>query len=95
MSILDSKVIDSIAERDDMRSIELAISDHLSWDDVNYHLEMPQEKIKAYISFYESKQYLSVYNDLPKNLDSCTICLYTKFKIPDNLKYIFESIEEQ
>ena len=95
MSILNENEIDSIAKRNDFVGIELAIADHLEWDDIEFHLAKLQTKIRNYISFYINKQYLEVFEDLPSNIERCIIHLYLKHEAPDNLDVVFKSISNQ
>lgn len=95
MSILNETEIDSIAKRKDFVGIELAISDHLDWDDIDFHLNKLQSKIRNYISFYINKQYIEVFDDLPSDLERCIIHLYLKYESPKEIDIVFESISEQ
>lgn len=95
MSILNENEIDSIAKRNDFIGIELAISDHLDWKDVDFHLMKLQTKIRNYISFYINKQYVEVFEDLPYEIDRCIIHLYLKYEVPNNLDAVFNSISTQ
>lgn len=51
MSVLDEKVIDSMAITNDKGGIILLISDHLDWENEYQHLKMLQDKINAYFPF--------------------------------------------
>lgn len=95
MSILNETEIDSITKRKDFIGIELAISDHLDWDDIDFHLNKLQSKIRNYISFYINKQYFEVFDDLPSDLEHCIIHLYLKYESPKEIDIVFESISEQ
>jgi hypothetical protein len=55
-NIGDSKVVDLIASRPDSRIVRLIVIDPLTWNDVERHGRLLQEKINAYITFVQSKQ---------------------------------------
>ena len=56
MSVVDNKMVDGAGLTDD-KGIILLITDHVDWSDEYQHLVMLQEKINAYITFLEEKQY--------------------------------------
>lgn len=61
MSVVDNKTVDGIALTDDKSGIILLITDHLDWEDEYKHLILLQEKINAYVSFIEERQYVEIY----------------------------------
>jgi hypothetical protein len=56
MSILDTNSIDIVAARPDSSIVKLVISDHLTWDDLDAHSRLLQDKINTYLAFVESGQ---------------------------------------
>lgn len=63
MSVLDRETVDAMGLDQDKRGIRLLIADHLDWSDEYSHLLVLQEKINAYITFYEEHQYNRVYEN--------------------------------
>lgn len=61
MSVIDNTSVDGIALTDDKCGIILLITDHLDWEDEYKHLILLQEKINAYVSFIEERQYEEIY----------------------------------
>lgn len=51
MSILESKKIDLVARKPDSPVVKLIIADHLTWDDLQSHSQLLQDKINAYLEF--------------------------------------------
>jgi hypothetical protein len=60
MSVIDSKIIDSIST-DPKGNVNLVISDHLEWDEKLEHLLILQNKINDYLTFIESGQIFTEY----------------------------------
>lgn len=61
MSVVETNVID-FASIDLDGNVVLTISDHLEWDEKNYHLFALQEKINTYLSAIEGQ---SLYEQYP------------------------------
>ncbi|MEO0639419.1 MAG: DUF6572 domain-containing protein [Bacteroidota bacterium] len=61
MSIVQTNVIDAIGIDEQSNYVILTISDHLAWDDTESHLQLLQEKLNSYISFYESGEIFHTY----------------------------------
>lgn len=61
MSVVDNRTVDGIALTENKTEIILLITDHLDWEDEYEHLTLLQEKINAYVSFIEEKQYVKIY----------------------------------
>lgn len=62
MSIIDLEKIDIIGTDPD-GFVRLTISDHLDWEDEEYHLRTLQDKINKYLEFIESGQIYEEYID--------------------------------
>ena len=60
MSILDENKVDGLAVTDDSKGLILLLADHLEWTEEYEHLILLQNKINAYITFWENKQYKQV-----------------------------------
>ena len=56
MSITETATIDIVAARPDSSIVKLVITDHLTWDDLETHTRLLQEKINTYLDFIESGQ---------------------------------------
>ena len=55
MTIEQTDVVDFIITDPKTGEVSLAISDHLPWDeDARMHMYLLQEKVKAYLRFFES-----------------------------------------
>jgi hypothetical protein len=61
MSVDQTNKIDAIGVRQETNTVVLAISDHLSWEDVDFHLRILQEKLNSYLAFYESGEIFDSY----------------------------------
>jgi uncharacterized protein DUF6572 len=56
MSVSETDKIDIVATRPDSPIVKLVIADHLTWDDLDGHSRLLQDKINAYLDFVESGQ---------------------------------------
>lgn len=61
MSVVDNNTVDGVALTDDKNGIILLITDHLDWKEEYKHLTILQDKINAYVSFLEERQYVEIY----------------------------------
>jgi hypothetical protein len=61
MSIEKTDKIDLLGLNKETGNIELAIIDPLSWNNTDYHLQLLQDKVNAYLSFIESGEIYDVY----------------------------------
>lgn len=66
MSIEQTDVIDAIGIELSSGKVILTISDHLDWEEEQYHLIALQNKINTYIAFIESGE---LHNAYPDSLD--------------------------
>ena len=60
MSVLNSDVLDGVAHNNG--DLVMLISDHLDWSNEGEHLLALQDKINAYIAFWETMQYKKIYH---------------------------------
>ena len=93
MSVVDDKVIDGIALADDKNGIILLITDHLDWRDEYRHLLILQEKINAYISFLEEKQYENIYKR--ENIRYGIIEIHFLYSLTVNAESFLQSVQNQ
>jgi hypothetical protein len=80
MSVIDVDKVDSISIDRTNGLVKLTIADHLDWEDPLSHLLLLQDKINAYLAFYESGQ---MYQSYPKSKGrEVRINVVTKFPVP-------------
>lgn len=89
MTILDKNKIDGIGKSKSENKLALMIADHLDWENELQHLTLLQDKINAYVSFIESGQVYSVYQDA-KSVDGFIIDLRFKYKPTENCIKLLE-----
>ena len=98
MAIDDVQVIDGVGIDRERKAICLLLTDHLAWkgDDSlsEYdHLMLLQEKINAYISYLESKQYEEQYPS--EVFDMAVIEIHFKYDITDNCEKFLNTVQSQ
>jgi hypothetical protein len=54
MTITDANTIDLLATRPGSSEVQLIVSDHLDWADIQDHCRLLQEKLNRYLAFIES-----------------------------------------
>ena len=87
MSVMETNVIDGMGKSKESNELVLMISDHLDWEYEPEHLLFLQEKINAYLAFWESKQYKETYPD--SEFNACVIEIHFKYDIPEScLKFL-------
>ena len=64
MSIIDPTIVDSQAVTPDGQGIALLISDHLTWENEQKHLEALQDKLNSYISYLRNAQFAQYFPDM-------------------------------
>jgi hypothetical protein len=89
VTILDENKIDGIGKSISENKLALLIADHLDWENELQHLSLLQDKVNAYVSFIESGQVYSVYQDA-KSADGFIIDLRFKYKLTDNCNKLLE-----
>ncbi|WP_238749743.1 DUF6572 domain-containing protein [Neolewinella maritima] len=78
MSVSDASVIDMMGYDPSLDRVILTISNHLNWEDELVDLYHLQEKVNAYVSFYESGQ---IYKVEPRYMGKkIVIRIVSKFK---------------
>ncbi|MBD5464581.1 MAG: branched-chain amino acid ABC transporter substrate-binding protein [Lachnospiraceae bacterium] len=98
MAIDDVQVIDGVGIDRERKAICLLLTDHLAWkgdDSLNEydHLILLQEKINAYISYLESKQYEEQYPS--EVFDMAVIEIHFKYDITDNCEKFLNTVQSQ
>ena len=72
---------------------ELLITDHVDWRDEYEHLVMLQEKINAYISFLENKEYEDIYRG--ENIMYGIIEIHFLYTLTANAERFLQSVQDQ
>ena len=93
MSVVDSKTVDGAALTNDKNGIILLITDHVDWRDEYEHLVMVQEKINAYISFLENKEYEDIYRG--ENIMYGIIEIHFLYTLTANAERFLQSVQDQ
>lgn len=89
MSVLNSDVLDGVAHNNG--ELVMLISDHLDWSNEGEHLLALQDKINAYIAFWETMQYKKIYHGC--SFASAKIELHEKYDPSPNFYIIENSIQ--
>lgn len=93
MSVVDIGTVDGMALTEDKQGVILLITDHLDWENEYSHLIMLQEKINAYISFLEEKQYSEIYPDADISYD--IIEIHFLYELTNNAEKFLHSVDNQ
>ena len=93
MSILDKEKVDGLSFDNDREEIRLLITDHLDWTDEYHHLLALQEKINAYIIFFENHQYKQVYKDI--TVKYAIIEIHFKYEVTKKAIFFLEQVQQQ
>lgn len=93
MSIIETQVVDGIATTDDGKELIMLIADHLNWENEMEHLLLLQDKINAYIEFWEDKQYLTIYPD--KSISEAVIEIHFLHGTTKNCMSFIETVNKQ
>jgi len=98
MAIDNPNVVDGIAIDNGQNALIMLLTDHLLWTgddalDEYTHLMMLQEKINAYISYFEAEQYKESY---PSHVFSMAIIeVHFKYEISDNCEKFLNYVQGQ
>ena len=98
MAIDNANVIDGMALDKERKAICLLITDHFMWSgDVALkeydHLMLLQDKINAYISFLETRQYEEQYPE--EEISMAVIEIHFKYPITDNCEKFLNTVQNQ
>ncbi len=63
MTIEQTDKVDGIGIDRKKNEVVLIISDHLSWDNENIHINLLEKKIDGYLNYIKSGQYLDNFQD--------------------------------
>jgi len=78
MSVEDPNVIDAVGVNDETGTLDLLITDHLDWSDVQTHSRVLAAKLNAYVHAVESGQVVSAHPDAAGR----QVCIDVIFKYP-------------
>lgn len=92
MSILDTNTLDGIAH-DDSHGLVMLITDHLDWQNESEHLFALQAKINSYATFWEERQYKSIFPG--RDFTSAVIEICAKFYPSENCKKFLAVAERE
>lgn len=98
MAVDNANVIDGMAIDKEKKAICLLLTDHLSWNGESSmneydHLVLLQDKINAYISYLETKQYEETYPET--NFDMAVIEIHFKYEITQNCEAFLNTVQNQ
>ena len=98
MAIDNPNVIDGMAIDEDRKAICLLLTDHFAWNGNDtlseyHHLILLQEKINAYISYLDTRQYEEQY---PKEeIVMAIIEIHFKYDITENCEKFLNTVQNQ
>lgn len=94
MSILESNKIDLVARKPESRVVKLIIADHLTWDDLQTHSQLLQDKINAYLEFVVSGEIKQLKEPTMPESPEVRIVLATKYSPPALAREFLSKVEE-
>lgn len=97
MAIDNVNVIDGIAIDKDNKSLYLLLTDHLAWSGNDAlseyeHLMLLQDKINAYISYLETRQYEEQYSE---EITMAIIEIHFKYDITESCEKFLNTVQNQ
>ena len=98
MAIDNVNVIDGMALNKENNALVLLLTDHLSWTGENAlsefdHLNLLQDKINAYISYLESRQYVETYS--AEQINFAVIEIHFKYAVTENCEKFLNEVQNQ
>lgn len=93
MAITDINKIDGIGISNDGNILILMLGDHLNWKKEYKHLILLQEKINAYICFWEDKQYEEIYEG--REFANCIIEIHFKHGTTEKCLQFLQVVQNQ
>lgn len=98
MAIDDPNVIDGIAIDESRKAVCLLLTDHLAWSGKGSlneydHLILLREKLNAYISYLETRQYEEQYPR--EELAMAVIELHFQYDITENCERFLHTVQDQ
>jgi hypothetical protein len=92
MAIDNIDKIDLIGTDKKSDKVILTISDHLDWENEEYHLRILQDKINTYLCFIESGE---IYESYPSAKNKIIeIDIVGKYMLSENAKVFLENVKE-
>lgn len=92
MAVQNTSEVDAIGIDNITGNVTLAIFDSLDWGDEDEHLLLLQEKLNVYLSFIESGEVYSVYEQA--NGRNFKIKIHFKNNIPQSCKEFLNTVTE-
>ena len=98
MAIDNPNIIDGIAIDKERNAIVLLLTDHLLWEGEDAlsefeHLNLLQDKINAYISYLESRQYEETYPT--EQFSFAIIEIHFKYSVTENCEKFLNKVQNQ
>lgn len=93
MSILEKNSVDGVALANNGDVLMLLITDHLAWNQEYEHLIALQEKINAYISFWQSGQYKKVCD--ASRVKRCSVEIHFMYEPTENAYKFLNTVNKQ
>lgn len=98
MALDNTKIIDGIAIDKNSKSVCLLLTDHLAWSGNDAlseydHLMLLQDKMNAYISYLETRQYEEQYPE--EEIVMATIEIHFKYDITENCEKFLNTVQTQ
>lgn len=97
MAVDNASIIDGMALDTGSKALVLLITDHLPWQGKDApseydHLLLLQDKLNAYISYLETKQYEAQYSE---EIERAVIEVDFQYDIPENCKKFLNVVQKQ
>ena len=98
MAIDNPNIIDGIAIDKERNAVVLLLTDHLLWEGEDAlsefeHLKLLQDKINAYISYLESRQYEATYPN--EQFSFAVIEIHFKYSVTENCEKFLNEVQNQ
>jgi hypothetical protein len=94
MTIEQTDTVDIVAIKPGSDTVELVISDHLSWQELHSHCRLLQEKINTYLAFVESGQLFELEESAAHAVASVRIVLATMEPPPESAAPFLRQVEQ-
>ena len=93
MSVIEANKVDGLAVENDGETLVLLLTDHLAWSRAYEHLIALQEKIHAYISFWQSGQYKKVCD--ASRVKFCSVEIHFMYEPTENAYKFLNTVNKQ
>lgn len=94
MSILETNKIDLVARKPNSKVVKLVIADHLTWEELDAHKRLIQDKINTYLEFVESGKLLRMKEPIIPPSPEVWVTLALKYKPSEEAKVFLFQVEE-